>query len=184
MCQTNDSTKKNTIICDQVLISGGWSPIVNLVSHRGIKPIWNEDNLCFIPGEIKENITVVGSARGIWNLNDCENSGIVGANETLNKLGIHKKEITFPKVGGWVNPIEPLFEVKSKKFPSKSFVDFQHDVTVDDVRLAHREGFISVEHLYKIHLMFHYFEDNTKVFDIGLLQSFLLHDQDSIDALG
>ena len=30
-----------------------------------------EDNLCFIPGEIKENITVVGSARGIWNLNDC-----------------------------------------------------------------------------------------------------------------
>ena len=147
VCQSSDSTKKNTIICDQVLISGGWSPIVNLVSHRGIKPIWNEDNLCFIPGEIKENITVVGSARGIWNLNDCKNSGIAGANETLNKLGIHKKEITFPKVGGWVNPIEPLFEVKSKKFPSKSFVDFQHDVTVDDVRLAHREGFISVEHL-------------------------------------
>ena len=147
VCQSSDSTKKNTIICDQVLISGGWSPIVNLVSHRGIKPIWNEDNLCFIPGEIKENITVVGSARGIWNLNDCKNSGITGANETLNKFGIHKKEITFPKVGGWVNPIEPLFEVKSKKFPSKSFVDFQHDVTVDDVRLAHREGFISVEHL-------------------------------------
>ena len=147
VCQSSDSTKKNTIICDQVLISGGWSPIVNLVSHRGIKPIWNEDNLCFIPGEIKENITVVGSARGIWNLNDCKNSGIAGANETLNKFGIHKKEITFPKVGGWVNPIEPLFEVKSKKFPSKSFVDFQHDVTVDDVRLAHREGFISVEHL-------------------------------------
>ena len=147
VCQSSDSTKKNTIICDQVLISGGWSPIVNLVSHRGIKPIWNEDNLCFIPGEIKENITVVGSARGIWNLNDCKNSGIAGANETLNKFGIHKKEITFPKVGGWVNPIEPLFEVKSKNFPSKSFVDFQHDVTVDDVRLAHREGFISVEHL-------------------------------------
>ena len=29
----------------------------------------------------------------------------------------------------------------------KAFVDFQHDVTAEDVRLAHREGFVSVEHL-------------------------------------
>ena len=40
-----------------------------------------------------------------------------------------------------------IYEVKYKKSRSKSFVDFQHDVTCDDVRLAHREGFISVEHL-------------------------------------
>ena len=59
--------------------------------------------------------------------------------------GIHKKEISFPSVGGWSNAIEPLFEVKSNKFPSKSFVDFQHDVTTEDVRLAHREGFVSAE---------------------------------------
>ena len=66
----------------------------------------------------------------------------------MNTLGMHKKkEISFPSVGGWSNAIEPLFEVKSNKFPSKSFVDFQHDVTAEDVRLAHREGFISVEHL-------------------------------------
>ena len=147
VCKATDKNNKNTIICDQVLISGGWSPIVNLVSHRGIKPIWNQENLCFVPGDIKENITVVGSAKGIWNKNDCIKSGLVGANEAMNTLGIHKKEISFPSVGGWLNPIDTLFEVKSNKFPSKSFVDFQHDVTAEDVRLAHREGFISVEHL-------------------------------------
>src|SRR5690606_12094026 len=38
----------------------------------------------------------------------------------------------------------PIFEIKAK---GESFVDFQHDVTADDVRLAHREGFVSVEHL-------------------------------------
>ncbi|MEN0000105.1 MAG: 2Fe-2S iron-sulfur cluster-binding protein [Pseudomonadota bacterium] len=32
-------------------------------------------------------------------------------------------------------------------YPGKAFVDLQHDVTADDVALAHREGFISVEHL-------------------------------------
>jgi len=38
----------------------------------------------------------------------------------------------------------PVFEIRH---PGKAFVDFQHDVTADDVRLAHREGFRSVEHL-------------------------------------
>jgi glycine cleavage system aminomethyltransferase T/NADPH-dependent 2,4-dienoyl-CoA reductase/sulfur reductase-like enzyme len=37
-----------------------------------------------------------------------------------------------------------VFEIKTG---GKAFVDFQHDVTSDDVRLAHREGFVSVEHL-------------------------------------
>ena len=38
----------------------------------------------------------------------------------------------------------PVFEIKAK---GKAFVDFQHDVTAEDVRLAHREGYVSVEHL-------------------------------------
>ena len=38
----------------------------------------------------------------------------------------------------------PVFEIRAG---GKAFVDFQHDVTADDVRLAHREGFVSVEHL-------------------------------------
>ncbi len=37
-----------------------------------------------------------------------------------------------------------VFEIRSG---GKAFVDFQHDVTSEDVRLAHREGFVSVEHL-------------------------------------
>ena len=38
----------------------------------------------------------------------------------------------------------PVFEIKAQ---GQNFVDFQHDVTAEDVRLAHREGFVSVEHL-------------------------------------
>ncbi len=39
----------------------------------------------------------------------------------------------------------PLWHVRGGR--SKAFVDFQHDVTADDVVLAAREGFVSVEHL-------------------------------------
>ena len=90
---------------------------------------------------------MVGSSRGLWNKNDCIASGIAGTTDALNRLGISKTNYFFPKPGGWKNPIQPLYEVKYKKSRSKSFVDYQHDVTTDDVRLAHREGFISVEHL-------------------------------------
>ncbi len=76
----NSTFKKiDTITCDQVLMSGGWSPAVHLLSHRGVKPKWDSENQCFIPGEVKENITMIGSARGIWGKDDCIASGIAGA---------------------------------------------------------------------------------------------------------
>ncbi|MBB5373204.1 2Fe-2S iron-sulfur cluster-binding protein [Acidocella aromatica] len=41
--------------------------------------------------------------------------------------------------------IQPCWHVGA--YPGKSFVDFQNDVTVKDIRLAHQEGFSSVEHV-------------------------------------
>ena len=139
--------KIDTIACDQVLMSGGWTPSVHLLSQRGVRPIWNAENLCFLPNDTNENITIIGSSRGIWNKEDCIQSGIAGALEVMNRLGLTTTNYFFPKVGGWKNPIKPLYEVKYNKSHSKSFVDYQHDVKADDIRLAHREGFISVEHL-------------------------------------
>ena len=145
---THSTYKKiDTIQCDQVLMSGGWSPAVHLLSHRGVRPKWDVENLCFLPVDTNENITMIGSARGIWNKEDCIKSGIAGSLAAMNQLGLSKKDYSFPKEGGWQNPIKPLYEVKYNHPRSKSFVDYQHDVTADDVRLAHREGFISVEHL-------------------------------------
>ena len=132
---------------DLVLISGGWSPVVHLLSHRGARPKWDEENLCFIPSEIKESITIAGSASGVWRTSDCVASGVAAGLSAAKSLGLKTTNYFIPKPGGWKNPIQPLYEVKYDKSRSKSFVDYQHDVTCDDVRLAHREGFISVEHL-------------------------------------
>ena len=133
--------------CDNILLSGGWSPVVHLLSHRGIKPKWDNKNLCFIPSHTDESITVAGSACGIWHKEDCASSGIAAALKAAKNLGLKTSNYFFPSPGGWKNKIEPLYEVKSNKSRSKSFIDYQHDVTGDDIRLAHREGFVSVEHL-------------------------------------
>ena len=58
---------------------------------------WNAENLCFLPADTNENITMIGSARGIWNKEDCIKSGIAGASEAMNRLGLTKTNYFFPQ---------------------------------------------------------------------------------------
>lgn len=127
--------------CDLLLVSGGWSPVVNLSSHRGVKPEWNADMACFLAGPTEEPIHMAGSANGIWNRSDCAASGVASARLAMGE----QAEVVAP--GGWIRPIRPVYEVRVPGSKAKAFVDPQHDVTGDDVRLAHQEGFVSVEHL-------------------------------------
>ena len=136
-----------TLDCDLLLTSGGWSPVVNLLSHRGVKPVWDKDNLCFVSPDHKEPIQMAGSANAVWGTGDCEESGVAAADAAIAALTEHSISVSAPASGGWDSPVEPLYEVKVDGKKLKSFIDPQHDVTCDDVRLAHQEGFISVEHL-------------------------------------
>ena len=133
--------------CDLLLVSGGWSPVVHLVSHRGVKPVWNADNACFVVPETDEPIQVAGSAAGIWNTDACFDSGAAAGARAVKALGGKARAKAMPAIGGWEHPIRPLYEIRDPARKTKAFVDPQHDVTADDVRLAHREGFVSVEHL-------------------------------------
>ncbi|MGD8841291.1 MAG: glycine cleavage T C-terminal barrel domain-containing protein, partial [Gammaproteobacteria bacterium] len=133
--------------CDLLLVSGGWSPVVHLVSHRGVKPVWNADNACFVAPGIDEPIQVAGSAAGIWNTDACFDSGAAVGAQAVKALGGKARAKSMPAIGGWSNPIQPVYEVRDPARKTKAIVDPQHDVTADDVRLAHREGFVSVEHL-------------------------------------
>ncbi|MDC0190875.1 sarcosine oxidase subunit alpha family protein [Rhodospirillales bacterium] len=135
--------------CDLLLVSGGWSPVVHLLSHRGIKLVWDAQIACFLPGDTDAPIHVAGSAAGIWGSKDCGASGQVAAAKALGQLG-HDIKLPTGKISrgsGWDLPIKPLYEIKVPGRKLQSFVDLQHDVTSEDVRLAHREGFQSVEHL-------------------------------------
>ena len=133
--------------CDLVLVSGGWSPVASLLSHRGGKLSWDSENACFVPNTFSDRIHMAGSAAGVWNLDDCEVSGMVAGAAAVKDFGKSAPSMSAPMVGGWENPIRPLYEIKVAGEKLKSFVDPQHDVTAADVRLAHREGFVSVEHL-------------------------------------
>lgn len=135
------------IDCDLLLVSGGWSPVVNLLSHRGIKPVWNPELACFLAPASDEPIVAAGSAAGVWDDSACRASGEKAALEALELIRNPAHRAAAQTPGDWECPIDPLYEVRPVKQKLKSFVDPQHDVTTDDIRLAHHEGFVSVEHL-------------------------------------
>ena len=136
-----------SIDCDLALVSGGWSPVVNLLSHRGAKPVWNDEFACFVADNVDLPIEMAGSAAAIWADEACEESGRAAALRIAKALGKRSRAKAGPAPGGWSGAIRPLYEVRVPGRTYKSFVDPQHDVTAEDVRLAHREGYVSVEHL-------------------------------------
>lgn len=133
--------------CDLVAVSGGWSPVVNLICHRGVRPVWNHDNACFVAEQVKDNVRMAGAAAAIWQTEDCIRSGIAAGNAAAAALGKRVAMLAMPAIGGWNTPIKPLYEVQVKGKRLKCFIDPQHDVSAEDIRLAQREGYVAVEHL-------------------------------------
>ncbi len=139
---TVDGDGEEEISCDAVGMSGGWAPTQHLLSQRGVKPVWNAAVAAFLPGETREPIRCAGSAAGIWNADACAQSGRAAAGEAARALGRNAPEEAFPAIGGWEIPSRPWI---GARLPGKAFVDFQNDVTVDDVRQACAEGYDAPE---------------------------------------
>ncbi len=128
-------------------VSGGWSPAIHLVCHRGVKPVWDDRLACFRSGEPPEGVTLAGAANGVFSTEEAIADARAAAAEAVAKLtGKRAKAPNRPAPGG-LGEVSPLWEVAAKGRKLKSFVDLQHDVTAADVRLAAREGYASVEHM-------------------------------------
>ena len=137
------SGEVRTVEADSLLVSGGWSPVIHLASQAGGKPAWSVELQAFLPPEPTQNWIGAGAFTGRFSTAEALAQGHAAG---IAATGAPETPVQLPDVAGHeLDPQPaPVFEIKAK---GKAFVDFQHDVTADDVRLAHREGYISVEHL-------------------------------------
>ena len=79
---------------------------------------------------------------------DCRRRSQTGARaglEAAGDCGFAGQPVEVPEVEPESTAFAPLWRVRGSQ--AKAFVDFQNDVTDDDVALAAHEGFRSVEHL-------------------------------------
>jgi sarcosine oxidase subunit alpha len=139
---------EDRIECDLVGVSGGWTPVINLASHRGLKPVWEEKLSAFLIRDIcGEPVTLAGAAAGQFASDAAVKSGQIAGDDARKAITGKRRPKRPEPATGWERPLEPLWEVRDPERHAKGFVDPQNDVTADDVRLAHREGFVAVEHL-------------------------------------
>ncbi len=138
---------------DALAVSGGFSPVVHLASQAGTAPRWRDDLAAFVPGDALQPWVAAGACTGAASLYDCLAQGIEAGSASIESLELSSTPMPPPNVEkrekqfDWSH-IEALWEVPFRgSGAAKKFVDLQHDVTADDVRLACREGFRSVEHL-------------------------------------
>ncbi|QOF75433.1 sarcosine oxidase subunit alpha (plasmid) [Aminobacter sp. SR38] len=138
-----------TIVCDALLMSGGWTPSVHLFSHTKGKLDWNEDRQMFLPGECPEQSRCAGAGNGSFGLAAALAEGAASGAGAAADAGYAAAAAAY-RVDGEVT----LTGVSNRELPTdknaagaKAFVDFQNDVTAKDIRLAVREGFRSIEHI-------------------------------------
>ncbi|MCP4936353.1 MAG: sarcosine oxidase subunit alpha, partial [bacterium] len=144
-----------TIPCNLIGISGGWSPVIHLHAQGRGAVTYAADICAFVSaGGAKETPTeCVGAARGCLDLKvSLEQAARAGAAAAF-KAGFGKGEPTKTSAAETVKTgaFSPLWLVPappgSRKGYRKHFHEFQNDSTVADIQLAMREGLGSVEHL-------------------------------------
>jgi methylglutamate dehydrogenase subunit C len=154
MVQTGgEDARPKELGCDLVCMSGGWSPAVHLTSHTGIKPRYREDIAAFVPGGYGSGQFGAGALTGAMTLGAAIDEGFEAGRRAAAQCGQTgaARELSAPAIDrsqSVVGPAFPLsFGSKERKRSQKAFVDFQNDVTVQDLVTAHQEGYRSVEHL-------------------------------------
>ena len=135
--------------CDLLAVSGGFNPTVHLHCHAGGKLTWDEQRVCLVPAAGRAGVRSAGAARGHFALGECLEDGARGGAAAAAAVGFAARAVEFPKVAEeTLRPAQALWAVpRQGRGGGKAFVDVQDDVTLSDIGLAAREGYVSVEHL-------------------------------------
>ncbi len=128
------------IACEVLAHSGGWNPTVHLLSQSAGKLRFDETLTTFVPDTVPSHISVAGAANGEFTLAGALSQG----HQAISGSSPDSAPLANPEAPP---KIEALWQIPKAGSLGKRFVDIQDDVTVEDIELAHRENFRSVEHL-------------------------------------
>ncbi len=135
------------IAADCLAVSGGWNPTLHLSCHMNVQPYWNENLLSFLPTENAiPGMVYAGSANGHMSTRACLQSGVNVANKILKYFKKSSSSIKVPDAEDLSFDIRALWSVLPK-YKQRSWLDFQNDVTVQDISQSVAENYCSVEHM-------------------------------------
>ncbi|ARR55897.1 sarcosine oxidase subunit alpha family protein [Rhizorhabdus wittichii DC-6] len=124
------------LACDLLAMSGGSNPNVGLFSQSGGRLAFDEELTAFRPAQSVQNERSAGAAAGLRTLDGALASGHAAGTG----------DGAAPRATD-AHPAPAVTACWRIDAPGKAFVDMQNDVSADDIGLAARESFRSVEHL-------------------------------------
>jgi sarcosine oxidase subunit alpha len=139
-----DSGTPETIGCDLLLMSGGYTPSVHLFSQSRGALRFDASVGAYMPEGDTDCVLVAGACRAIFSPEAAIADGIEAGIHAAARTGF---ATTKPAARAVVSASMPSHNAASAPHGGRAFVDFQNDVTAKDVRLAVREGFVSIEHV-------------------------------------
>lgn len=135
-----DGGEAERLDCDLLAVSGGWNPAVHLFSQSRGTLRYDDRLASFLPGDAAQSTCTAGAAAGAMELEAALASGAAAG---ASVAGVTPPDT--PAAPDLAYAVTPLWRVESAR--GKCFLDLQNDVTVEDVHLALREGYATVEHV-------------------------------------
>lgn len=134
--------------CDVLCMSGGWAPTAHLTSHSGRKLVHRGDIDAFVPGGYAPGHFGAGAVTGTFSLSGAVHEAEAAGRQAAAVIGSlpAAAPLPLPPVPEEPWSMEPA-SAPAASGHGKTFVDFQNDVTLQDLASAYDEGYQSVEHL-------------------------------------
>jgi sarcosine oxidase subunit alpha len=143
-----------TLPCDLLGTSGGFTPSLHLWSQRAGRPAYDPARFAFLPVAGKVPLLLcAGAVAGEDGLAACVAAGFAQGAEAARLTGRTNTvgDLAAPATDdwGWSRDAAVVAAIRAVggEPAAPAFVDLQHDVKRSDLALAHREGYVSVEHL-------------------------------------
>ncbi len=144
--------------CDAILVSGGWTPSLQVGLHEGGARQYAAEIGAFVAGAVTPRRISCGAAQGYLELDQalgdgytagCAAAAAASTAAAATGAGPAPARSAAPSGRGDDSPQLALFwrSPASRAQEKRQFVDLQNDVTVADLRQAWTEGFRDIEHV-------------------------------------
>ena len=131
-----------TLQCDCIAMAGGWQPAVHLFTQARGRLRYDTSLGAFVPDEIPPHVHVAGMVAGVLSLDDALEQGRVAGLAAVGD-GLQARPRTRSKNTGALH----IERAGCEQRPDRQWIDFQYDVTLQDIDIATAENYTSVEHM-------------------------------------
>src|SRR4029077_1801694 len=140
-----DLGRGERIVVDHLAVSGGWTPTVHLHSQGGAPLAYQQSIGAFLPAGDHGTHTTVGAANGTFDVAAAIEEGSCAGEAAASGGSAGSRRVAV--AGGFRQDDVPI--MFTPDLAKRSFVDFQNDVTANDIAQARQEGYRSVEHVMR-----------------------------------